>query len=1107
MSSSASKARLREIFGSDTTSAVDTFGPGLRPYLPKALATPWHDDKPPAFAVESKFAWSGRTDISVAHYTRPPAIPTEVASSALLHFHQMVSTLAAAPGTVPERSQRWVSTGCPAVLCYMKCWDPSAQIYSAPLLTVLSLPGFPLEDPDPPTSLWHLDPTTTPAAPFDVDDGTTIIATVQASIPVAARPTVTTKPALQYPKVWSGPELLADASTLYCLEGSRFFSILAALGISCPNPTSLAGLTVPADNVPNGILPLPLDSSGNPSGALLLTRALPLPPNHGLPNGVFAKGAVSATRFLQILEASNIPAPPWTASAYLQCWLNSSATHVDRFAIRFVSGATLRPHLPAAAARTTGQWADAQLAFLAQRSLALVQNLPPTALKQWLVYLRVAADGTFPANTILPRPFFLQWATLVFRAPNKPAYWRRSSLGSFFDATRGAGGQDLRKPSIAIPPRLRPYLGSARPHAVDIPQHLPIQTAAEIEAARFQEDEAEDDDLLATPEYLRTGKRPPIIDLSADPAKRNLWPGRPNLAAPAMPASLPPYAAGAPAAPPIAAAPDPYTPAPTAQQPPGAFPPPSLPGSGFGLSQPPGSSPWTAPTPATTAATPGSLMSLSTLTSPAANTALWKWDTVNPTAVGQGGFYMLATLLSYQSPSVGGYLADAQGAATSRIIGASDILFPASIDAEFLTRFITDSERAANHLSSLARSDQSEPDCPIRPLFQSHFFNQPKWMAVLRTNSNVEGPIQPHHLSQPTFATIWLYTVLPGQQETLSQLPRTGISCKLAYQLLSNLRWFLYTATNRAEIPNPSSTLIGSRLLDWTQVLAHNPVLQQAWDATEQSARQYTWVTLSMLQNLLSLFSTWANRMPAARLRLEMYSQNLHQRYSGASPFIFNRHNPNSRSSLLDQLSSWSTEWATVFRPGAFYQATQLLAPPPAGFFGDSAPGHLPPPSAYAPSPAPSGQPPRFPAPSTPHTSRPQLPPAVTAGKYAFELATDVPPDLRRLSVTALLRKLGRPGRLLLSQTSPHARDVEICFAFCTQKARWSGCRGSFHQDRPLPRPCVRFHLDLERPPVWLHDKKVWTEIATWLKLPATRQVLQPSSEFLALPGVKAMFS
>jgi hypothetical protein len=134
-----------------------------------------------------------------------------------------------------------------------------------------------------------------------------------------------------------------------------------------------------------------------------------------------------------------------------------------------------------------------------------------------------------------------------------------------------------------------------------------------------------------------------------------------------------------------------------------------------------------------------------------------------------------------------------------------------------------------------------------------------------------------------------------------------------------------------------------------------------------------------MLQNLLSIFSTWANRMPAARLRIEMYSQDLRQRYAGASPYIFNRHNPSARSSLLDQLLAWSAEWATVFRPGAFYQATQLLAPPPTGFFSTLSSGYPP----YAPGPPnpalalpPVGTnvaPPR----PTP-TPRPTLPPART---------------------------------------------------------------------------------------------------------------------------------
>jgi hypothetical protein len=476
---------------------------------------------------------------------------------------------------------------------------------------------------------------------------------------------------------------------------------------------------------------------------------------------------------------------------------------------------------------------------------------------------------------------------------------------------------------------------------------------------------------------------------------------------------------------------------------------------------------------------------------------------------------MLSTLLAYQSPSVGGYLADASGVATSQIIGASDILFPASLDQEFVTRFLADNERASTHLGSLERSDQSEPDCPIRPLFQPGFFDNSKRVAVLRTNSTVEGPIQPHHLAHPTFATIWIHTVLGTPSATMSILPEHGISSKQAYQLLNNLRWFLYSATNRAEIPNPSSTLVGARLLDWTTALAHTPILQQTWDATPQSARQYTWVTISMLQNLFSLFSAWANRMPAARLRLEVYSQDLRTRYAGASPYIFNRHNPSARSSLLDQLNAWSIEWATVFRPGAFYQATQLLAPPPMGFFASGHTGLPPPPPEYQHPPATNTAAQQRAAAAAAAVAacnaangpgRANLPPAAIAGKYAFELAPNVPEDLRRMSVTALLKKIGRPGRLLLSQSTANAKDIEICFAFCTHKARWSGCRGRFHRDNKQPSPCDRFHLDLAHPPSWLKDPKVWVELAAWMKTPTTAQILQPTAEFLALPGIAAIF-
>jgi hypothetical protein len=111
------------------------------------------------------------------------------------------------------------------------------------------------------------------------------------------------------------------------------------------------------------------------------------------------------------------------------------------------------------------------------------------------------------------------------------------------------------------------------------------------------------------------------------------------------------------------------------------------------------------------------------------------------------------------------------------------------------------------------------------------------------------------------------------------------------------------------------------------------------------------------------------------------------------------------------------------------------------------------------------------------------------------------------MSVTALLRKIGRPGRLLLSQSTPPARDVEICFAFCTQKARWSGCRGRFARDSRTPTPCDRFHLDLASPPSWLREPKVWSELATWLKTSTTSQVLRPTAEFLAVPGLKGVFT
>jgi hypothetical protein len=121
MSILSHQSRLRLIFGNNTTSIVDTFGPLL-----EALATLWHSEKPPKYNDENKFAWSGRTDVDTIYNVRAPDIPPEVATSPLLHFYQMVGKLASSPGTVPERAQHWVDTGCTAVLCYIKCWDPAS---------------------------------------------------------------------------------------------------------------------------------------------------------------------------------------------------------------------------------------------------------------------------------------------------------------------------------------------------------------------------------------------------------------------------------------------------------------------------------------------------------------------------------------------------------------------------------------------------------------------------------------------------------------------------------------------------------------------------------------------------------------------------------------------------------------------------------------------------------------------------------------------------------------------------------------------------------------------------------------------------------------------
>ena len=179
MSTSSRRIHLRQIFGTNTTAVVDTFGSGLRPYLPAALATPWHANRPPNYAEESKFAWSGRTGISTLHHARhdPPQVPLEVIhqKNALLHFHIMVAHLAGNPGSVDERAAEWVRIGCSAFLCYTRCWDPAALEYLAPLLTILSLPGFPLEPVDFPKLLRtkHKMLHVTPPPPFDIDDGTT----------------------------------------------------------------------------------------------------------------------------------------------------------------------------------------------------------------------------------------------------------------------------------------------------------------------------------------------------------------------------------------------------------------------------------------------------------------------------------------------------------------------------------------------------------------------------------------------------------------------------------------------------------------------------------------------------------------------------------------------------------------------------------------------------------------------------------------------------------------------------------------------------------------------------------------------------------------------
>jgi hypothetical protein len=111
--------------------------------------------------------------------------------------------------------------------------------------------------------------------------------------------------------------------------------------------------------------------------------------------------------------------------------------------------------------------------------------------------------------------------------------------------------------------------------------------------------------------------------------------------------------------------------------------------------------------------------------------------------------------------------------------------------------------------------------------------------------------------------------------------------------------------------------------------LAHSLTLQQAWDYSGSSTRQYTWLFLSMLQSLMGIFASWANCMPASKLHIAMYSQDLHSGHKGTSPFIWNRHNHQARSSIIALLTAWDVEWENMFHPGSYYQSTQLLAPSP----------------------------------------------------------------------------------------------------------------------------------------------------------------------------------
>jgi hypothetical protein len=113
--------------------------------------------------------------------------------------------------------------------------------------------------------------------------------------------------------------------------------------------------------------------------------------------------------------------------------------------------------------------------------------------------------------------------------PSKTSLLASQQPCQFFNSNKiqAPGRQDLWSPSLSFPARVQPYLVSAWPHDMVTAKHLPIQTAAKIEASLFQDSKAKDNGLQTTPKYL-CAKRLHVIDLATGLAKHNLWPATSN---------------------------------------------------------------------------------------------------------------------------------------------------------------------------------------------------------------------------------------------------------------------------------------------------------------------------------------------------------------------------------------------------------------------------------------------------------------------------------------------------------------------------------------------------------------------------------------------------